>query len=72
MNHAAANSTADYATKQTLATAYNQVAGLKINKTTNANYSLNSTYWEFYADPNQVGFGNCTGFVVFQAEAALV
>jgi hypothetical protein len=66
----AANATADYAGKQMLNSSYKSVYGLTINKTTDANSSLNSTYWELYADPAQVAFGQCNGTIVFQAMAS--
>jgi len=64
----AANLTASYQQKQNLSSAYQAIAGLRINKTTNTSYSFNETYWQFYAEPTQVAFGNCTGYIVFQAQ----
>jgi hypothetical protein len=69
--HFAANTSANYAGKQNLSTTtYQSIYGLTINKTTNANVSLNSTYWELYAEPTQVAFGMCNGTIIFQASAS--
>jgi hypothetical protein len=70
LQHFAPNITADFVNKQNLTSAYQAIAGLMVNKTNNNTYSLNSTYWQFYADQAQLSSGNCTGFVVFQAGAA--
>jgi hypothetical protein len=70
LQHFASNSTADYNTKQPLNATYQMVKGLTVNKTTNTSDSFNTTYWEFWANQTQVAFGNCTGFLVFQAGTA--
>jgi len=62
------NITALYSEKQNLTSSHQQIVGVTVNKTTNSSYSFNETYWQFYAEPTQSAFGNCTGFVVFQAE----
>lgn len=71
--HFSGNVSADYSQKQSLnstpATA-KYVSGLTINKTVNAAYSINSTYWQFYANPAQPAFGQCNGTIVFRAEPA--
>jgi hypothetical protein len=64
-----ANDTADFAVKQTLTNALQRVSGLTVNRSVNATQVTNVTYWEVYADPAQPAFGNCTGTVIFQAEA---
>jgi hypothetical protein len=70
LEHFSANPAHDYTAKQSLNSTYKAINGLTINKTSNESVSLNTTYWEFYADPLQTAFGNCTGFLVFQADAA--
>jgi len=68
LQHFSTNPADNYAAKQVLSNTSRRVTGLTINKTTNASYSYNTTYWELYIDPVQVAFGRCNGTVVFQAE----
>ncbi len=67
------NVSADYAQKQVLnstAATAKYISGFTVNKTIDATYSLNETYWQFYADPAQPAFGQCNGTIVFRAEPA--
>ncbi len=70
LQHFAANSTAAYNEKQTLASAYGQIGGLSVPKAVNATATLNSTYWQLYLNPTQNAFGICNGTIVFQANNA--
>jgi hypothetical protein len=64
----AANSTADYNTKQVLSNSYQQIAGLTVPKANDSTVALNTTYWELYVDPAQEASGQCNGTLIFQAE----
>jgi hypothetical protein len=70
LQHFSANDSAPYGVKQTLSGTLQAVSGLTINRSVNASQVTNTTYWEIYIDPSQVAFGNCTGTVIFQAEAS--
>jgi hypothetical protein len=70
LQHFSANPSHNFSAKQNLSSSYKTITSLTVNKTNNDTTSLNATYWEFYADPTQIAFGNCTGFLVFQADAA--
>jgi hypothetical protein len=69
--HYAANSTAEYAQKQTLSGTATKIGGLVVPKATDANQSAatNTTYWELFIPANAVAQGRCNGSIVFQAEA---
>lgn len=43
------------------------ISGLTISKQTNDTQMINTTYWRLYIPPNPAG--NCTGYVLFSAEA---
>jgi hypothetical protein len=65
-----ANSSANYADKNTLDGTRQQIGNLTIVKAIDAAGSKNETYWQLYVDPFQPAYGICNGTIIFQAEAS--
>jgi hypothetical protein len=56
-----------YASKNNLTSSAALIPGLMMPKQSNDTQVINATYWQLYIPPNPAG--NCTGFVIFSAEA---
>lgn len=57
----------NYNVMTALSSSAQHIPGLTIPKQNDTELKINNTYWQLYIPPNPAG--NCTGYVIFQAEA---